>query len=167
MGKESTKSSQGKIIQINEEQIKDHPGEMVRGTVEKTLNEMLEQEADQLTGAGRYERTAGRKDTRAGHYQRNLETKAATVVGDGIEETLSYMSFTSEFWRRTGTNNPLEIIMRKIRKGTRAAGNFPDGESALMLVAVRLRHISATKWSTRQYLNMKRTEDMKAEEAVA
>ena len=37
--------------------IKDHLGEMVRGTVEEALNAMLDAEADQLCGAGRYERT--------------------------------------------------------------------------------------------------------------
>ena len=81
MKKDSTKSREGKIIQINEEQIKDHLGEMVRGTVEETLNGMLEQEADQLVGAGRYERAESRKDTRAGHYNRNLETKAGRSPG--------------------------------------------------------------------------------------
>lgn len=402
MRKDSTKDKEGKIIHINEEQIKDHLGEMVRGTVEETLNEMLEQEAEQLVGAERYERTEGRKDTRAGHYNRNLETKAgkvrlrvpklrnlsfetaiierykrreasveealiemylagvsvrrveditqalwgtrvspgtvsklnkkiygsieqwrmkglkghypfiyldgislkrswggevknvsvlvcigvnqegfreilgvaegaredreswrnflrymkqrglkgvdlvisdkslglievlgefypkaqwqrcvvhfyrnvftvvpkgkrkevaamlraihaqedraaalqkaadvtkkleklrlkkaADIVRDGIEETLPYMNFPGEFWRRIRTNNPLERIMREIRRRTRVVGNFPDGESALMLVAARLRHIASTKWSTKQYLNMKRLQEMNAEETVA
>ena len=402
MSKDSTKDREGKIIQINEEQIKDHLGEMVRGTVEETLNGMLEQEAEQLVGAGRYERTEERKDTRAGHYNRGLETKAgkvtlkvpklrnlsfetaiierykrreasveealiemylagvsvrrveditqalwgtrvspgtvsklnkkiygsieqwrtkglkgqypfiyldgislkrswggevknvsvlvcigvnqegyreilgvaegaredreswrnflrymkqrgltgvelvisdkslglvevlgefypkaqwqrcvvhfyrnvftvvpkgkrkevaamlraihaqedraaalqkaadvtkkldnlrlkkaAGIVRDGIEETLSYMSFPGEYWRRIRTNNPLERIMREIRRRTRVVGNFPDGESALMLVAARLRHIASTKWSTKHYLNMKRLQEMNAEEAIA
>ena len=60
-------SGQGKIVQINEGEIKSHLGEIVRGTVEETLNAMLEAEAEQLLGAGRYERTENRKDTRAGH----------------------------------------------------------------------------------------------------
>ena len=402
MSKDNTQDREGKIIQIDEEQIKDHLGEMVRGTVEETLNEMLEQEAEQLVGAERYERTEGRKDTRAGHYNRGLETKAgkvqlkvpklrnlsfetaiierykrreasveealiemylagvsvrrveditqalwgtrvssgtvsklnkkiygsieqwrmkelkghypfiyldgislkrswggevknvsvlvcigvnqegcrevlgvaegaredreswrnflrymkqrglkgvdlvisdkslglievlgefypkaqwqgcmvhfyrnvytvipkgkrkevaamlraihaqedraaalqkaedvakkleklrlkkaAVIVRDGIEETLPYMSFPGEFWRRIRTNNPLERIMREIRRRTRVVGNFPDGESALMLVAARLRHIASTKWGTKQYLNMKRLQEMNAEETVA
>lgn len=402
MSNDSTKKTQGNIIQINEEQIKDHLGEMVRGTVEETLNAMLEKEAEQLVCAERYERTAGRKDTRAGHYQRGLETKAgkvslqvpklrqlsfetaiierykrreasveealiemylagvsvrrveditealwgtkvssgtvsslnkkiygtieqwrnrpitgnypfiyldgislkrswggevrnisvlvcigvnqdgcreilgvaegaredteswrnflrymkqrglagialiisdkslglvevlgefyptaqwqrcivhfyrnvftvipkgkrkevaamlraihaqedrsaarqkagdvanklekirlgkaAGIVREGIEETLSYMNFPREFWRRIRTNNPLERIMREIRRRTRVVGNFPDGESALMLVAARLRHIASTTWSTKQYLNMKRLEEINNEEAVA
>jgi transposase-like protein len=402
MNEDSTRSSQSTIIQINEEQIKDHLGEMVRGTVEETLNEMLEQEAEQLVGAERYERTESRKDTRAGHYDRSLETKAgkvklrvpklrnlsfetaiierykrreasveealiqmylagvsvrrveditqalwgtrvssgtvsklnkkiyesieqwrmkeltgeypfiyldgislkrswggevknvsvlvcigvnqegcrevvgvaegaredqeswrtflrymkqrglkgvelvisdkslglievlgefypqaqwqrcvvhfyrnvftvvpkgkrkevaamlraihaqedraaalqkaadvakkleqlhlkkaAGIVSDGIGETLTYMGFPAEFWRRIRTNNPLERIMREIRRRTRVVGNFPDGESALMLVAARLRHIASTKWSTQQYLNIKRLQETNAEEAIA
>jgi putative transposase len=402
MSNDSTQKSQGNIIQINEEQIKDHLGEMVRGTVEETLNAMLEKEAEHLVCAERYERTEGRKDTRAGHYNRSLETKAgkvnlqvpklrhlsfetaiierykrreesveealiemylagvsvrrveditealwgtkvssgtvsnlnkkiygtiehwrnrpitgnhpfiyldgislkrswggevrnisvlvcigvnqegcreilgvaegaredteswrsflrylkhrglsgvdliisdkslglvevlgefyptaqwqrcvvhfyrnvftvtpkgkrkevaamlraihaqedrsaarqkaadvvkkleeirlgkaAIIVRDGIEETLSYMNFPREFWHRIRTNNPLERIMREIRRRTRVVGNFPDGESALMLVAARLRHIATTTWSTKQYLNMKRLEEIKTEAAVA
>jgi transposase-like protein len=93
--------------------------------------------------------------------------KAAGIVRDGIEETLSYMNFPREFWCRIRTNNPLERIMREIRRRTRVVGNFPDGESALMLVAARLRHIAATTWSTKQYLNMKRLEEIKNEKAVA
>ena len=68
-----------KIIQLNEEAIKDELGTLVRDTVEKTLNELLDQEADRLTNARRYERTEERLDTRAGHYDRKLLTKAGEV----------------------------------------------------------------------------------------
>jgi putative transposase len=62
------------IIQLNEEAIKDELGTLVRNTVEETLNALLEQEADQLTNAKRYERTEDRVDTRAGHFERKLLT---------------------------------------------------------------------------------------------
>jgi putative transposase len=52
---------------------------MVRGTVEEALNAMLDAEADRLCGAGRYERSEARKDTRAGSYERALETRAGQV----------------------------------------------------------------------------------------
>jgi putative transposase len=52
---------------------------MVRGTVEEALNAMLDAEADRLCGAGLYERSEGRKDTRAGSYERALHTKAGEV----------------------------------------------------------------------------------------
>ena len=69
----------GKIIQIDEEQVKDHLGEIVRGTVQETLNTLLDEEADRLCKAKRYERTDERKDTRAGYYSRKLHTKAGEV----------------------------------------------------------------------------------------
>ena len=52
---------------------------MVRGTVEDTLNALLDAEADRLCNAQRYERSAARRDTRAGHYERGLQTKAGEV----------------------------------------------------------------------------------------
>ncbi|SHK52988.1 hypothetical protein SAMN02745216_03627 [Desulfatibacillum alkenivorans DSM 16219] len=50
--------------------------------------------------------------------------------------------------------------MREIRRRTRVVGAFPDGKSALMLVAARLRHISSSKWGTRRYLNMEHMETL-------
>ena len=52
---------------------------MVRGTVEETLNALLDAEADRLCNAQRYERSEARRDTRAGHYERGLQTKAGEV----------------------------------------------------------------------------------------
>jgi transposase-like protein len=52
---------------------------VVRGSVEETLNALLDAEADRLCNAQRYERSAARRDTRAGHYERNLQTKACEV----------------------------------------------------------------------------------------
>jgi len=68
-----------KIIQLNEGAIKQELGEMVRQSVEDTLNAMLDEEADRLTNATRYERSEDRLDTRAGHYKRKLLTKAGEV----------------------------------------------------------------------------------------
>jgi putative transposase len=81
-------------------------------------------------------------------------TKAAELVESGIEETLAYYKFPEEHWRRIRTNNPLERILREIRRRTRVVGAFPDGESALNLAAARLRHIAGTEWSTKRYLSM-------------
>ena len=41
----------GKVVQIDDRRIQDHLGELVRGTVEETLNTMLDAEADALCGA--------------------------------------------------------------------------------------------------------------------
>ena len=69
----------GKIIEINEEKVKDHLGNFVRKTVEETLNLMLETEADQLCQAQKHQRSAERQGYRSGHYQRNLHTRAGDV----------------------------------------------------------------------------------------
>ena len=68
-----------KIVQLNEEVIKGQIKELVRGSVEETLNELLEQEAEKLTQAARYERNESRKGYRSGHYDRNLTTTSGDV----------------------------------------------------------------------------------------
>jgi transposase-like protein len=82
--------------------------------------------------------------------------KAAALVREGIAETLAYMAFPREHWRSLRTNNMLERLMRELRRRTRVVGCFPDGESALMLVGARLRHVAGTKWGLRRYLDMGR-----------
>jgi putative transposase len=72
------------------------------------------------------------------------------LVEQEVDETLVYYAFPSTHWRQIDTNNPLERIIREIRRRTRAVGAFPDSHSALMLVAARLRHIAATKWGKRR-----------------
>lgn len=69
-----------KIVQLNEEVIKGQLKELVRGSVEETLNELLEKEADQLTQAARYERNEARQGYRSGHYDRNLMTTSGDVT---------------------------------------------------------------------------------------
>lgn len=75
----SDERPQKRIISIDEGLVKSQLGEVVRETVEETLNKMLDAEADELCGAKRYERNIERLDTRAGHYERSLETKAGKV----------------------------------------------------------------------------------------
>jgi len=79
MSEDDGLKAMGQVIQIDEARIRDHLGEMVRGTVEETLNALLDAEADRLCGAGRYERSQGRQDTRAGSYERSLHTVAGEV----------------------------------------------------------------------------------------
>lgn len=93
--------------------------------------------------------------------------QAAKKLEDSIHETLTYYHFPSEHWRRIRTNNPLERILREVRRRTRVVGAFPDGNSALMLVAARLRHIAGTRWGTRRYLDMNLLTEFKREEEVA
>ena len=92
--------------------------------------------------------------------------KAADTVADGIHETLTYYAFPREHHRHIYTNNPLEAINKQIRRRTRVVGAFPDGNSALMLAAARLRHIAGTQWGLRRYMNMDRLKEMKREQAA-
>ena len=193
-----------KIVQLNEEIIKGQLKELVRGSVEETLNELLEKEAESLTQAARYERNEARQGYRSGHYDRNLTTTSgnvtlhmprlkgvsfetaiiemylagvsvhrveeitealwgskvspSTISEDGIEETLTYCDFPSEHWTRIRTNNVIERLNREIRRRTRVVGTFPDGNSALMIVCARLRHVAGTQWGNKKYMNMKHLE---------
>lgn len=220
----------GNIIQLNEDLIKNNLKDLVRGSVEETLNALLDHEADELVRAGKYERTGDRKGYRSGHYERNFGTtsgevklrvppkrfgarrslrapsatstrrrttvppktkmkqvtlmlkaihaqeskeatqeKAASIaaklremkllsaakkVEESVGETLTYMDFPTEHWSRIRTDNLTERVNRKIRRRTRAIGAFPDGDSALMLVCARLRHVAASEWGSKRYMDM-------------
>ena len=84
--------------------------------------------------------------------------EAAKKVEDSIDETLSYMDFPYEHWLRIRTNNVIERLNREIRRRTRVIGTFPDGNSALMLVCARFRHVTGTQWGNKKYMNMKHLE---------
>ena len=244
-----------KIVQLNEEIIKGQLKELVRGSVEETLNELLEKEAESLTQAARYERNEARQGYRSGHYNRNLTTTSGNVTlhmprlkgvsfetaiieryrrressveealiemylagvsvrrveditealwgskvspstiselnkkayvhiedwrnrplqggrypyvyVDGIEETLTYCDFPGEHWTRIRTNNVIERLNREIRRRTRVVGTFPDGNSALMLVCARLRHVAGTQWGNKKYMNMKHLEAVMDDASIA
>ena len=79
MSEDSTKDL-GQVIRIDDEGVRDYLRKVVRGSVEETLNAMLEAEAERLCNAGRYERSQARRDTRAGSYRRKLATQAGEVT---------------------------------------------------------------------------------------
>jgi putative transposase len=81
---------------------------------------------------------------------------AADFIAGSAEETFSYYAFPPEHHRSLRTNNPLERIMREIRRRTRAVGAFPDGNSAMLLVCARLRHIAGKTWGSKRYMDMSR-----------
>lgn len=80
--------------------------------------------------------------------------EAAKVLRNGITETLTYTAFPMEHWKRIRTNNAIERLNREIRRRTRVVGTFPDGKSALMLVAARLKYIADSEWGSRRYLDV-------------
>lgn len=70
----------GNVVHTDEERIRGHLDRIVRGSVEETLNQLLDAEAQHLCGAERYERSDERQDYRSGHYERQLHTKAGPVT---------------------------------------------------------------------------------------
>jgi len=95
-----------------------------------------------------------------------LEAAADKVQGH-IAETLAYYAFPETHWRRIRTNNPLERMMREIRRRTRVVGAFPDGQAALMLAAARLRYLAGTHWGAKRYLCMDELNKQQALTSVA
>ena len=88
---------------------------------------------------------------------------AAKKITDSIEETLTYFDFPSEHWLKIRTNNVIERLNREIRRRTRVVGTFPDGNSALMLVCARLRHVAGTQWGNKKYMSMKHLEALQGD----
>lgn len=84
--------------------------------------------------------------------------EAASKIESSIDETLTYTAFPFEHWTRIRTNNVIERLNREIRRRTRVVGTFPDGNSALMLVCARLRHVAGSQWGNKKYMNMKHLE---------
>ena len=80
---------------------------------------------------------------------------AAELVEKSIHETFAYYAYTAQHWLKIKTNNPMERLLKETRRRTKVVGAFPDGNSALMLVAARLRQVSRTTWGTRKYMNMR------------
>ena len=70
-------------------------------------------------------------------------------------------------WTRIRTNNVIERLNREIRRRTRVVGTFPDGNSALMLVCARLRHVAGTQWGNKKYMNMKHLEVVLGDSSIA
>ena len=88
---------------------------------------------------------------------------AAQLVEKSIHETFAYYGYPPQHWLKIRTNNPMERLLKEARRRTKVVGAFPDGNSALMLVAARLRHVSSTTWGTRKYMKMKLLNEMDQE----
>lgn len=98
-------------------------------------------------------KTAFREKARA-VVQSLMEMKlkeTAQEVEDSIEETLTYTDFPFGHWTRIRTNNVIERLNREIRRRTRVVGAFPDSNSALILVCVRLPHVAGSQWGNKKY----------------
>ena len=93
-------------------------------------------------------------------------SRAAKIVENGVDETLAYMYFPSQHWLRIRTNNTIERVNREIKRRTRAIGAFPDGQSALILVCARLRHVAGSAWGSKRYLNMQHLFDQELQAEI-
>ena len=96
--------------------------------------------------------------------QEKAASIAAKKVEESVGETLTYMDFPTEHWSWIRTNNLTERVNREIRRRTRAIGAFPDGNSALMLVCARLRHVAASEWGSKRYMDMEHLFKMEIEQ---
>ena len=95
-----------------------------------------------------------------------METNMIFVI-ENIRLTIYYCDFPSEHWTRIRANNIIARLNRKIRRRTRVVGSFPDGDSALMLVCARLRHVAGTQWGNKKYMNMKHLEAALEDASIA
>ncbi len=132
---EDNRKGLSKVVRIDAGRIEDHLRQIVRGSVEETLNSLLEAEADRLCNAGRHERSEARRDTRAGRSARKLHTRAGEVQVQGAEASQADASTTA--------------IIERYRRRARSL------EEALMemyLAGVSLRRVSP---STVSNLNKK------------
>jgi putative transposase len=113
-------SALDRAIRVDADQVRRHVDEVVRGTVEQTLNALLDAEADALCGARRYERSPDRADTRAGSYDRKLQTKRYRRRESSVEEALVEMYLAGVSMRR------VEDITEALW-GTRASASTVSG----------------------------------------
>ncbi len=151
----------GNIIQLNEDLIKNNLKDLVRDSVEETLNALLDHEADELVRAGKYERTGDRKGYRSGHYERNFGTTSGEVkLRVPKLKGIQFETAIIERYKR----RECSVENREIRRRTRAIGAFSDGNSALMLVCARLRHVAASEWGSKRYMDMEHLFKMEIEQ---
>jgi putative transposase len=85
-------------------------------------------------------------------YRKSLPAAMRTLEG-ALEDSLTFYAFPREHWKMLRTNNPLERLMKEIRRRTKVAEQFPHEESALLLVTARLKRIHES-WAERRYLDM-------------
>lgn len=83
--------------------------------------------------------------------EKSLPGAVRTLRG-GLREALTYYQFPEAHWSRIRTNNPLERLLREVKRRLRVVGTFPDVESALMLATARLKWTQETTWAQKRYL---------------
>ncbi len=97
-------------------------------------------------------------------FQKSLPAAMRTLEA-ALEDSLAFHAFPREHWKMLRTNNPLERLMKEIRRRTKVAEQFPSEESALLLVTARLQRIHES-WSERRYLDMSLLRDLEQAETA-
>lgn len=85
-------------------------------------------------------------------FAKSLPAAMRTLEG-ALEDSLTFYGLPREHWKMLRTNNPLERLMKEIRRRTKVAEQFPSEDSALLLVTARLKRIHES-WAERRYLDM-------------
>lgn len=99
------------IASVDEESLRSDLRELVRKTVQETLNALLDEEADEMVGAGRYERAAAREAYRSGRYKRKLATTSGEVALDVPKlRGATFQTAVIERYRRRETSVEEAII---------------------------------------------------------
>jgi transposase-like protein len=133
----------GDVIAINEGLIKDHLDKVVRTTVEETLNALLDAEADQLCGAKRYEHSPDRIDTRAGHYERQLHTKAGEVTLKMPKlRNLPFETAIIDRYQRREISVEEALVEMYLGEPQHARGLRPVADCQLDLIPQRIRRVA-------------------------
>ena len=121
-----------KIVTLNEEVIKGEIRELVRGSVEETLNNLLEAEADRLTQAARYERSEDRQGYRSGHYDRGLTTTSGEVTLHVPRlKGISFETAIIERYRRRESSVEEALIERRIGAACRGHHRGAVGQQGI------------------------------------
>ena len=80
--------------------------------------------------------------------------QAVNVLQRGLGDSLTYCQYPEKHWRSIRTNNPLERLLREVKRRLRVVGAFPNVDSAVMLATARLKWTEESTWSQRRYLDM-------------
>jgi len=86
-------------------------------------------------------------------YEKSLPG-AVRILKRGLEESLTYFRYPAKHWSRIRTNNPLERLLREVKRRLKVVSVFPDVESALTLATARLKWTQEKTWSQKRYLGM-------------
>ena len=81
---------------------------------------------------------------------------------EGLSDSVNFYNLPIHWWKRVRTNNPLERLIKEIRRRTNVVGAFPDGQSALLLISARAKYVAEKTWTGKTYMRFDQEEEQKA-----